>query len=194
MQSRASVINLNWGKAALTSGSVGDRCETPSAIGRQTSSRDVQVSAAPGVSRHPDTRSDLESVSATVETYNEAAFRYFLKVEEKRFLRSNKRFLLLLVDVHDESGNLEDFDPLVGRKLLAALWPCVRETDFVGWYRQGSVIGVACTQVDDTQGAAMATMVAERYQKAMREALSEEAGNRLQVRSYFFPSNSAERS
>jgi hypothetical protein len=192
MQSRASVINFNWGNVALTSGSVRDRRET--AGSHAASPRDNEGSGSSSVTRHLDDCSDVASETAAVEAYNEAAFRYFLQVEEKRFLRSNRRFLLLLVDVRDEAGSPEDLDPALSRKLFAALWPCVRETDFVGWYRQGRVVGVACTQVDDIQGATVASVVADRFQKAMREALPAEVGSGVHVRSYFLPSNGAERS
>lgn len=192
MQSRASVVSLNWGKMMPASDSVSDRRESASPGGSHNATHELGA-AVSTVSRHLDACSDLEAVNATVEAYNEAAFRYFLKVEEKRFLRSNKRFLLLLVDVRDGSGNAEDLDPAVGRKLFAALWPCVRETDFVGWYRQGRVIGVACTQVDEVQGAVFAGVVADRFQKAI-QAVPEQLGSRVQMRSYFIPSSGAERS
>jgi hypothetical protein len=172
MTSRASVINFNWGNAAVTSGAAGSAAE----------------------SRHLDECSLVESVTSTVEAYNEAAFRYFLQVEEKRFQRSNRRFLLLLLDVSDEAGAAEPIDPSLSKKFFTALKPCVRETDICGWYRQGRVIGVVCTQLDDAQRATALNVVAGRFQKAMRDALPERIGSRIHVRSYFLPSSGADRS
>jgi hypothetical protein len=194
MPSRASVINLNWGTMALTPGSARERREAPSSDSPEVFRRDERVDGPPSVTRHLDDSSTVETANAPGDAYNEAAFRYFLQVEEKRFLRSSRRFLLLLLDVQDESGAAGELDAALSKKLFTALWPCVRETDFVGWYRQGRVIGVACTHVDDAQGTTVAGVVAGRFQNAMRDALPQQVGSRVQVRSYFLPSNGAERS
>jgi hypothetical protein len=193
MPSRASAINMNWANLALASGSAREGREAPSAGSPEASRRDTRIEAPPSVTRHLDDSSTVDTVNAPGDAYNEAAFRYFLQVEERRFLRSSRRFLLLLLDVQGESGSAEDLDPVLSKRLFTALWPCVRETDFVGWYREGRVIGVACTHVDDTQGATVAGVVAGRFQNAMRDALPQ-VGGRVQVRSYFLPSNGADRS
>src|SRR5207249_10194531 len=69
------------------------------------------------------------------EAYNEEAFRYFLAIERKRSERSGRPFLLLLVDLKEQSGVTVRIDPMVAPKLFSALWLCLRETDCVGWYR-----------------------------------------------------------
>jgi hypothetical protein len=195
MPSRASVINVDWANVALTAGAPKERREMPSSSGHRASRRERQSSGSSAVSRHVDECSSaVESVNATVEAYNEAAFRYFLQVEEKRFHRSNRRFALLLLDLRSGSGNVEPFDPALSKKLFTALGTCVRETDFLGWYCQGRVIGVACTQLDDTQGSTISEVVSDRFQKAMRGALPERIGSRVHMRSYFLPSNEADRS
>jgi hypothetical protein len=194
MTSRASVINLNWEHAAVTSDPSSARRDAPADGADEASRRSSQSAGSAGGSRHLDECSGVESVTPTVEAYNETAFRYFVQVEEKRFRRSNRRFLLLLLELHDQSGSAESIDPSLSRKLFTALSPCVRETDFVGWYRQGRIIGVVCTQLDDAQGGTVLNVVATRFQNAMREALPEQFGSRVQVRSYFLPSSGADRS
>ena len=192
--SRASVINLNWRHAAVTSEPSSAHREAPAGGAPEASGRSSQSAGSAEGSRHRDKCSSVESVTSTVEAYNETAFRYFLQVEEKRFLRSNHRFLLLLLELNDQSGSIQSIDPSLSKKLFTALRPCVRETDFVGWYRQDRVIGVACTQLDDAQGATVLNVVTTRFQNAMREALPERVGNRVQVRSYLLPSSGADRS
>ncbi|MGH9422990.1 MAG: hypothetical protein ACRD3J_23645, partial [Thermoanaerobaculia bacterium] len=134
MTSRASVINLNWGNAALTSGPGSERREAAGG-GAGSSRRGGRSASSVGGLRYLDDCSHVESVTSAVDAYNEDAFRYFLQVEEKRFLRSSRRFLLLLLDVNNEAGTAEPLDPSLSKKLFEALKPCVRETDFVGWYR-----------------------------------------------------------
>jgi hypothetical protein len=196
MTSRSSVINLNWGNATPSSDPASERRAASAGKGAAASRPDAQAADSARGSRHLDLDdcAHVESVTSTVEAYNEAAFRYLLDVEEKRFLRSNRRFLLLLLDVNNEAGAAEAFDPALSKKLFAALKPCVRETDFVGWYRQERVIGVVCTQLEDSQGATVLGVVAGRFQKAMRDALPERVGSRVQVRSFFLPSSGADRS
>jgi len=138
---------------------------------------------------------EVESASSTVEAYNEAAFRYFLSVEEKRFMRSNERFLLLLLELNGVSGQDGYLEPALSKKLFAALARCVRETDFMGWYRQAQVVGVVCTQqLEETQGSNVSSVVVERFQNAMRDALPNEIAGRMNMRSYFLPSNGTNRS
>src|SRR3954469_12514236 len=194
MPSRASAFNSNWRNMALSSVSATERRAASSANSREAFRGDERVDGPSSVTRHLDDASTVETANAPGDAYNEAAFRYFLQVEEKRFLRSNRRFLLLLIDVQGESGAAEDLDPALSKQLFTAVWPCVRETDFVGWYRQGRVIGVACTHVDDAQGTMVAGVVTGRFQNAMHEALPQRADRRVQVRSYFLPSNGGDRS
>jgi hypothetical protein len=107
--------------------------------------------------------------------YNEAAFRYFLDIEQKRAETSNRRFTLLLVDLNQPSATSTTSDPYAAQQLIAALADCLRETDFVGWYRDGKVAGAVLTQwVDltsidsqDAAGSRVTRMLAERLPPAI---------------------------
>jgi hypothetical protein len=70
--------------------------------------------------------------------YNEAAFRYFLARERRRAARSQLPLMLILVSGPRTVGGgnaLSEHMPAV----FSALTACVREVDFVGWYRNGSI-------------------------------------------------------
>ena len=73
--------------------------------------------------------------------YNEEAFRHFLALEGKRSELSGRPFLLLLVDLKEQPVDLKEQPEVGADKLLLALCLCVRETDFVGWYRERRVAG-----------------------------------------------------
>ncbi len=77
------------------------------------------------------------------QAYNEEAFRYFLEIERKRSESSTRPLLLLLVDVR---GADDVIDQATATQLFAGLAGCLRETDFVGWYRENLVIGAVLTQ------------------------------------------------
>src|SRR2546427_11929887 len=81
--------------------------------------------------------------------YNEEAFRYFLAIERKRSERSNRPFLLLLVDLKKQQGMTARIDADVAARLFSGLWLCLRETDCVGWFREGRVAGALLTQLAD---------------------------------------------
>jgi hypothetical protein len=119
--------------------------------------------------------------------YNEEAFRYFLQVERKRASRSNSRFLMLLVDLKPHPEESARFNEQTGAKLFAAMWPCLRETDFIGWYRQSRVASAVLTQVGETPGVEVSNLVADRVREALGQSLSPSLAGRLQVRVYQVP-------
>ena len=121
--------------------------------------------------------------------YNEEAFRYFLQVERKRAGRSNSRFLLLLVDLKRDGQLNASFDSATSAKLFAAMLPCLRETDFIGWYRQGRVASAVLTQVGDTPGVEVSNLVASRLRDALGQSLPVDISGRLQVRVYQVPAS-----
>src|SRR5262249_35144655 len=121
--------------------------------------------------------------------YNEEAFRYFLQIERKRASRSNSRFLLLLVDLKRDERQNASFDDATSVKLFAAMLPSLRETDFIGWYRQGRVASAVLTQVGDTPGVEVSNLVASRVREAVSQSLSPSISKRLQVRVYQVPAS-----
>src|SRR5215467_7112849 len=121
--------------------------------------------------------------------YNEEAFRYFLQIERKRASRSNNRFLLLLVDLKRDEQQSASFDSTTSVKVFASMLPCLRETDFIGWYRQGRVASAVLTHVGDTQGVEVSNLIASRVRVAVGQKLPSSVSERLQVRVYQVPSS-----
>lgn len=126
--------------------------------------------------------------------YNEEAFRYFLQVERKRATRSNSCFLLLLVDLKKDAQLNPGFDAPTSVKLFASMLPCLRETDFIGWYRQGRVASAVLTQVGETPGVEVSNLVACRLREALGQSLPSSVPERLQVRVYQVPASIGGRS
>jgi hypothetical protein len=120
--------------------------------------------------------------------YNEEAFRYFLQIERKRASRSNSRFLLLLVDLQSHTAGTR-FDAATGAKLFAAMWPCLRETDFIGWYRQHRVASAVLTQVGESPDVEVSNLVADRVRESLTQRLPANLAARLQVRVYQVPAS-----
>lgn len=93
----------------------------------------------------------------------------FLKVEQRRAERSRKAFVALLVNVDalraGTSGNLK-----VGG-LAAALSSAIRDTDVIGWYQNGSVIGIVFTEIALENRDKVSLLLLTKIASVIREAL-----------------------
>ena len=115
---------------------------------------------------------------ATGRAYNQAAFHYFLALEQKRSELAGRVFVLLLVDKH-VAGAPVGFDPDTAARLFVALRGCLRDTDLLGWYQEGLVMGAVLTHL----AACSATpLVEDRFGRTIRESLERESGARIHVR------------
>jgi hypothetical protein len=116
-------------------------------------------------------------------TYDEETFRYFLSVEEERSHRSSRPLLLLLVDLKKEDPGMPGtrFEHGIAGQLFTALWACLRETDFVGWYLDGQVAGAVLTHIGDTAQADVSALISQRVGNALRGSLPPRVASRLRV-------------
>jgi hypothetical protein len=121
------------------------------------------------------------------EAHSEAAFQHLLSVEFKRSERSRRSFLLLLVDLEEQSGTSSDIPPQIAATLFLCLARCLRETDFVGWYRQGRVVGVVLTQSRNVLGSAVSHVVVQKVRDALLGSIPSDVFERLKVRAYQRP-------
>ncbi len=119
--------------------------------------------------------------------YNEQAFRYLLAIEQKRSERSGCPFLLLLVHLKEQSGIGVRIDPMVASKLFSALGLCLRETDFVGWYREERVAGAVLIELGERRPTEVSRLIGQRVKDRLYEHLPSGVARRLQVRIYQHP-------
>jgi hypothetical protein len=113
--------------------------------------------------------------------YNEPAFRYFLDADRKRVDRAERSIILLLVSVRREPGRNSLLTDATASALFAGLVSCVREVDFVGWYRDGRIAGAVLPQPPgvppELRGA-----IAARILASLQQFLPAAAGRHLRVR------------
>ena len=154
----------------------------------------LPLPATPGGGAVSDMQGESDRCSCGValegrlgQAYNEQAFRYFLAIERKRSERSGCPFLLLLVDLKEQSGVTVRIDPMVAPKLFSALWLCLRETDCVGWYREERVAGAVLTELGDRHPTEVCRLIGQRVSGALSEGLPANVAHRLQVRVYQHP-------
>lgn len=116
------------------------------------------------------------------DVYTEGAFRHFLEVERVRALRSGRTFFLLLISLRRGSERGVQFAPGVAANLLAGLGHCVREVDFIGWYRDRRVAGAVLAQGLEEPGADASRRIVERVTRVLGERLPRSVADRLRVR------------
>jgi hypothetical protein len=71
--------------------------------------------------------------------------------------------------------------------IFSGLTDSLRETDFLGWYRDGRVAGAVLTQHTEGLDAKGLEVVAQRVKGMLGSTLACELADRLQVRVYQLP-------
>ncbi|MEO7406670.1 MAG: hypothetical protein ABIZ92_06630 [Vicinamibacterales bacterium] len=116
------------------------------------------------------------------EAYNEEAFRHFMTIECKRAERSHRSLLLLLVELEANSHGQRGITPSVASGLFTGLTLCLREIDFMGWYRSGRVIGGILIQGADAPALHISRALTERIAKVLCESVPSQERSRVNVR------------
>jgi hypothetical protein len=93
----------------------------------------------------------------------------FLKVEQRRAKRSGKAFVVLLVNV-DAPRTGSSGDLKVGG-LAAALSSSIRDTDVIGWYQDGAIVGIVFTEIPLENRDKVSLLLLTKIASVVREAL-----------------------
>jgi hypothetical protein len=113
--------------------------------------------------------------------YNEAAFRHFLDLDCRRAERSMRSLLLILVRTRMRGGVRPALEGRTAERVFHALGSCVREVDFAGWYREGTVAG-AVVALHAGATADVAERLAGRVDQMLEVELGQERVAHLRVR------------
>ena len=114
--------------------------------------------------------------------YNEEAFRYLLASESKRSVRSGHSFNILLVYSIDKRGLVVQMDRDVVDTVVEALFRTVRETDYIGWYLDGRIVGGVLTVLGQDSEVEVSIRIQQRLREIFRAEVSAEKNGRLQIR------------
>ncbi len=116
--------------------------------------------------------------------YNEEAFQYLLSVEYKRFARSQRPFVLALIEEAAAAPESPRMDSAVSTKVFAALAHALRETDVIGWYRDGRVVGALLTHLGDPPITEVSRLMSDKITRALHEELPGRSADRLTAKLY----------
>jgi len=114
--------------------------------------------------------------------YGEDAFLYFLDIERARAGRSNHPVRLLFATLEPDSGRPAEISAASAVRLFQGMRQSLRETDIVGWYRQGRVAGAVLTAHADVPGKEMSGLIEQRVVNGLRQGLPAKIASGLRVR------------
>ena len=81
------------------------------------------------------------------DIYSETAYHNFIHRESKRSERSGHLCRILLVYRTNAQGSVVPFGAELADKAMSVLFSSCRDTDYIGWYRQGLIMGVLVTAI-----------------------------------------------
>lgn len=127
-------------------------------------------------------RSDVENDRTVL---SEEAFHRTISIERKRTERSRKPFLLMLLDRGHQNGSKKSTKVL--NDLVSALLAFTRETDVIGWYEDGTTVGVMFTDLVFDDKSAILSTILTRVSTSLRDYLTFEQFNQVRISFHFFP-------
>jgi len=107
-----------------------------------------------------------------------------LDLEQKRTERSDRRFALMLVQ---SAGPLKDLGTALLDKIAAALFRATRETDFKGWYKDGSILGIIFTEIGSSDPTSVTQTLLGKVQRLLNSVVPPERAAQIRMRCYVFP-------
>ena len=114
--------------------------------------------------------------------YDEEIFLYFLALERARAGQANGRLQLLLATLEPVPGKPVSIPPASAERLFEGLRLSLRDTDVMGWYRQGFVAGAVLSAPADAPGWESPGPIEQRVGETLRRRLPSKFAGDLRVR------------
>lgn len=118
----------------------------------------------------------------------EESFHSMLTLERRRAERSRKPFVLMLLD-----GSAVAEDKAADRflsRVTSVLLKSTRETDLVGWYENGVILGIIFTEVNLECESPITQILHSKIVNALQHEFSGKAASNLVITLHLFPENS----
>jgi exopolysaccharide biosynthesis polyprenyl glycosylphosphotransferase len=144
-------------------------------VGNQKSTRHT-------AGHHPTLASNLLKRATLLQ---EQIFHSMLALERRRAERSRNSFVLMLLDAGAFAGT-ETSDHLMSQ-VASVLLKSTRETDLVGWYKNGRVLGAIFTETSLEFKNSITEILRSKVVNALDDELSREATSNLVVTVHLFP-------
>ena len=127
----------------------------------------------------------IESISTLGRKALDAeAFRQVIAIERKRTERTKAPFLLMLLEVAGQER--QDSNAQTLEFIISALAASIRDTDVLGWYTEGAVVGSIFTGLVDCDKS-VAEAIIGRVSAILKDELTEAQLNSIIISCHFFP-------
>ena len=141
------------------------------------STTSTKPQSAKGLSQ-PQNGLDLKEVLA------EEVFRRMISLERKRSERTQRPFVLFLMDTGRTQPTEKNGQILLD--ILSALQTATRETDIMGWHETNSVVGVMFTEIALENNLILSTVLG-RISDVLRPRLTSEEFSQIKFSFHLFP-------
>jgi lipopolysaccharide/colanic/teichoic acid biosynthesis glycosyltransferase len=117
--------------------------------------------------------------------FDESAFEWLLKFERRRTDRSQRPFLLVLLEFDAWLGDKHRKTQTLVHNVVQALCDCTRQTDIIGWYKRNTAIGVIFTEL--SQEAATIARIQEKVEIALQTRLTSDQAKAVSLSIHRYP-------
>ena len=117
------------------------------------------------------------------EVLAENVFHSMLTLERRRAERSRKPFVLMLLDANLENGTAEE----ILRQAVEIVLASKRETDLVGWYKQGAILGVIFTEVNLEGPVSITETLRAKMETAFLKHMGRDRAAKIAISVHLFP-------
>ncbi|MHB8138162.1 MAG: sugar transferase [Smithellaceae bacterium] len=118
--------------------------------------------------------------------HDETHFRYMLRIERMRTERSQKPFILLLLNISKLMTESRKGETIACIK--TALLPSLREVDIRGWYHKHHTIGIIFTEIATDQAAFIKSVI-HKTSYCLCERLDPDEIDKIEYSFHLYPEN-----
>jgi len=118
-------------------------------------------------------------------TLDQESFKRLIAIERKRTERSKSPFVLMLLETANHRGSEKDRSAL--ECVLSALLASSRDTDVVGWYKEGVTVGAMFTGLMVSDCNTILNTILNRVSTTLRDELTFDQFNQVSISLHFFP-------
>jgi len=133
-------------------------------------------------------RSRPSESNMPAEVLSEDAFQRLISIERKRSERSQRPFVLLLIETGDSLPGGNNGNGRILLDMLTSVQGATRETDVTGWYKANAVVGMMFREIVLDNNLVLSTILS-RIGSVLREQLDTEQFNRIKFSFHVFPDN-----
>jgi len=116
---------------------------------------------------------------------NQQSFRTMLMFERRRAERSRRPFVLVLLDAHALLTN--GVPTRWNERFVSVVCDAARETDLVGWYEDGMVLGVIFTEINPAGDIPIAEVLHSKLVAALEEQFDRAVVSKVIITAHVYP-------